>query len=417
MVSFDSCPDTIRVCYLAHHTAGGSAISLRTLLEHLDRERYVPTVIFHRVKNLASVAALEALGISVVSLVPPRSAAVPSWPGVNLTARLGERGMRGRVLEVYRVIRALGQASRRDTRWVLPMARHLRRLRPHLVHCNNGLRVHRLDLLLCAVLSIPVVCHVRNFETLTLLERLAARTVWRFIYISNAVAAHHRQQGIPPWQGVVIPNSVSEEAFVQPDPLLRAEFGWGPEHFVVANVGRLVRWKGQDVFLKAIHRLATDMPNLCSLIVGGADDNQNSRTYAQDLKKLVTEYGIEDKVVFTGFRSDAIQLMAAADLVVHSATNPEPFGRIIIEGMATGTPVIGADDGGVDDVITSGVNGLLVKPGDDQEMARAIKHLADNPDLRARLGQAGRQHVGEHFSITNHVRRIEQTYLACLKKQ
>jgi glycosyltransferase involved in cell wall biosynthesis len=411
---FDSCSDTIPVCYLAHYTGGGSAISLRTLLEHLDRERYVPAVIFHRGKNPSLVAVLEALDIPVVCLVPPSSADTPSWRGVNLTARLGKRGVRGRVLGVYRAIGAVGHALRRDARWIPPMTRHLRELRPHIVHCNNGLRSHRLDLLLCAVLGIPVVCHVRNFETLTLLERLIASTVWRFIYISNAVAAHCHQQGIPPWQGVVIHNAVSKETFAQPDPLPRAEFGWGPEHFVVANVGRLVRWKGQDVFLQALAQLAPRMPHLRVLVVGGADDNPKSQAFADELHHLVHTLDIADRVTFTGRRPDVARLMAAADVVVHSAVTPEPFGRVVIEAMAAGRPVIASAAGGVLDVVEPEVVGLLVPPGDADALAAALGRLAANPTFAAQLAEAGQRHVAAHFSAAHHVAQVTALYRSCL---
>lgn len=409
--------EPIKICYIAHYASGGSATSLQSLVSNLDRSRFSPIVLFHWIENPALVEALQAEDIPVFSLTEPQYSNRVFKLRVNLTSRLSGSSWRRKLLAAYQFSKAMRAFVRQDLKLMRPLLL-LQERSVDLIHFNNGLRHHRAGLLVSHWLGIPAVCHVRAFQTLTPLERFASKNVKRFFYISRAIAADCESQKIAPERGEVIHNAVCLPPLVTDEDkaLLRAEFGWDEGHFVIVNVGRLVRWKGQDVFLKAIHHLAADIPNLRSLIVGQADDNQNNRTYAQGLKKLATEYGIADKVVFTGFRSDAIQLMAAADLVVHSATKPEPFGRVIIEGMARGTPVIGADDGGVSEIITPGVNGILVRPGDDWEMAHAIKRLADDPVLRAKLGQAGRLHVKKNFSIVNHVRQIEQIYLDCLKE-
>jgi glycosyltransferase involved in cell wall biosynthesis len=409
------CAPPLPVVYLARHTEGGSALSLLTLVGGLDRRRYEPRVLFHAIRDRALVADFEALGIPVMGLAPPWSTGRPRLPSLQLSARLGPRGWRGTLRSVWRLMRVVAHVIRRDLRWQPALARELLRHRPGLVHCNSGLRAHRLDLLLCMALRLPVICHVRNFEPLTGVERLAARAVWRFIYISNAVAADLERQGIPAQKGMVVPNALLEGDLAAAGAVPRTALGLTAEHLVVANVGRLVRWKGQDVFLRALAEAAPGLPHLRALIVGGPDADASSRTFAAELRQQAQSLGLGDRVVFTGHRRDAQRLMAAADVVVHSAVTPEPFGRVIIEALAAGRPVIATAAGGVLDILEHEVTGLLVPPGDAPALARAIERLARDPGLRERLGTAGRRHVIAAFNRPQHVDRVTALYAQCLQ--
>ncbi|MCK6629309.1 MAG: glycosyltransferase family 4 protein [Anaerolineae bacterium] len=409
----------LKICYLARYTGGGSAISLQTIVSNLDRSRFLPIVLFHRIKNHELVAALRARDIPVFSLTEPYYFSTTSSAfKVNVTGRLSRSTWQRKLLSLYQLGKATGAFIKQDLKLIRPLLHFLNEHQVDLIHFNSGLSTHRADLLVSNWLGIPAICHVRAFETLTPLERFVGRKVKRFFYISQAIAQDYQNQKIAPHRGQIIHNVVSPPPLITPAEkmALRAEFGWDETHFVVVNVGRLVSWKGQDVFIKAIDCLAPRLPHLRGLLVGKADDNPGSYNYAQNLQQLVTDKGLTDKVIFAGFRSDAVRLMAAADVVVHSATTPEPFGRVIIEGLATGTAVVATNDGGVADIITPGVNGMLVTPGDDSEMARTIEELAHNPTLRAKLGQAGYEHVKENFSVAGQLKQLEQAYLACLTR-
>jgi glycosyltransferase involved in cell wall biosynthesis len=318
----------------------------------------------------------------------------------------------------YQLARALRDFVRRDRRLVAPLERFFRERKVDLIHLNNGLRYHRADLLVAGRLGIPAVCHVRAFQPLTPLERFLGRRVRRFIYISRAIGADYERQGIAPERGLVVHNVVSvpaapgEEARAK----LRAEFGWDRSHFIAVNVGRLVPWKGQDVFLRAVRAAAASLPRLRALVVGAADPNQKSRAYASGLEALAREAGLAGRVVFAGHRADVPALFAAADVAVHSATKPEPFGRVIIEAMAAGTAVVAAEDGGVAEIVAPETDGVLVPPGDAEALARALLGLAGDDARRRRLAAAGKARVERHFSVENQVRQIEQAYEACVAR-
>lgn len=222
---------------------------------------------------------------------------------------------------------------------------------------------------------------------------------------------------MPPERGVVVPNAVSLPNEPSPDAIvaLRAALGCTSEHFVVAHVGRLVRWKGQDVFLQALARLHGEIPGLRAWVIGEADANTDSQAFARSLHEMARSLGIADQAVFTGHRKDALDLMASADVVVHSSVKPEPFGLVIIEGMAAGRPVIASSAGAGEEIVENNVTGLLVPPGDAEALATAIRTLARNPELRVCMGEEARRRVAQHFSIERYVTRLESLYLEGLK--
>jgi glycosyltransferase involved in cell wall biosynthesis len=106
--------------------------------------------------------------------------------------------------------------------------------------------------------------------------------------------------------------------------------------------------------------------------------------------------------------------MAAADVVVHSAVTPEPFGRVVIEALAASRPVIATAAGGVLDILEPEATGLLVPPDDTGALAHALVRLAGDPVLRTRLGAAGRRCVAEAFNQAEHVARVTALYRQCL---
>jgi glycosyltransferase involved in cell wall biosynthesis len=254
------------------------------------------------------------------------------------------------------------------------------------------------------------------FDPLTSFDRLFARAVNVFVYISNAVASGYVQQGIPPTEGVIVHNAVDLKDFTPraatslDGQSVRSEFGWTTEQRLVGVIGRLDWWKGHEYFLQAIARVVGRVPNLKALIVGERQDSLLNRAYYDRLKSLTHSLGLEDKVVFTGFRSDIPRLMSEMDIVVLSSATPEPFGRVVIEAMAASTPVVATAAGGVLDIVEDGVNGLLVPCRDAAAMAQGIADLLLDPNKADRMGRAARRRVEAAFSVDKHVDAIQTLY-------
>ncbi len=164
---------------------------------------------------------------------------------------------------------------------------------------------------------------------------------------------------------------------------------------VAAIFGRLSRWKGQDILIRA----ARDLPDLELWIVGEAMFTGDDHAYAEELKRLAADAGMRERVRFLGFRDDIPELMRGADIVVHCSVSPEPFGRVIAEAMLARKPVVAAAAGGPLEIVEDTVTGLLVRPGDAAAFRSAIAQLAADPASAAAMGEHGRLRAEKHFSL------------------
>jgi glycosyltransferase involved in cell wall biosynthesis len=171
---------------------------------------------------------------------------------------------------------------------------------------------------------------------------------------------------------------------------------------VVSVFSRLALWKGQHVLLEALARL----PGVHALLVGaplfGEDD------YAKDLRRQAKALDVADRAHFLGFRRDIPSLMRLSDIVVHTSVAPEPFGRVIVEGMLALRPVVAARAGGAAEIVDDGVSGVLVAPGDANALAAALTDLLVNPAKAQALAEAGYKMALERFSLRSMLENLEQ---------
>ncbi|MNV30098.1 D-inositol 3-phosphate glycosyltransferase [compost metagenome] len=180
---------------------------------------------------------------------------------------------------------------------------------------------------------------------------------------------------------------------------LRAELGFGPQP-LVGLFGRLSEWKGQHVFLEAI----AAMEGVQAVIVGGALFGQEA--YEARIREQASSLGLDGRVRFLGFRSDVPELMAAMDAVAHTSIVAEPFGRVVVEAMMCGRPVVATRGGGVTEIIRDGETGLLVPPGEPSALAAALGRVLSDPALAERLAQKGREDVSQRFSLEETCRSV-----------
>jgi glycosyltransferase involved in cell wall biosynthesis len=172
----------------------------------------------------------------------------------------------------------------------------------------------------------------------------------------------------------------------------------------------LAHWKGHAVFLRALARLPKDLPWRAYVIGGPIYQTENSQRTIWDLREMGAALGIGDRVGFTGYVADTASAFRSLDILVHASTQPEPFGRVIAEGMACGLAVICSNAGGAAELITEGQDALAHAPGDDVALAAKMEELVRDPELRARLGRAGRLTAERRFELARLARELIPLY-------
>lgn len=177
-----------------------------------------------------------------------------------------------------------------------------------------------------------------------------------------------------------------------------------PDLPTVGVFGRIAEWKGQHVLIEALETI----PNLQAIIVG--DATYQDSAYFDRLRAMVDQKHLSDRVKFLGFRKDVQRLMAAVDIIAHTSIDPEPFGRVIVEGMALGRPVVATQGGGVGEIIDSLKTGILYPPGDSTALAEALRSLMRDPALASRLAAEGRSTVAARFSIEQSVQDLSRVF-------
>jgi glycosyltransferase involved in cell wall biosynthesis len=236
-----------------------------------------------------------------------------------------------------------------------------------------------------------VIWHVRDRIADDYLPRPAVKLVRRMTrHLATAVVANSRSTLdtlAAPSNPVVIYSVLPEVLSEVPR---RARSTGGPLTFGI--VGRLAPWKGQDLFLRAFAQTFPDGDER-AVIVGGVLFGEDE--YAQSLPALATRLGVAERVELRGHRHDVWEELSQIDVLVHASVTPEPFGQVILEGMAAGVPVIAARAGGPAEILRHDVTGVLYKQGDVGALAAAMQRMQD-PALRERLVANARAGLGRY---------------------
>jgi glycosyltransferase involved in cell wall biosynthesis len=367
------------VVYLHEHAEiSGGEISLLLLWEHLSRQRFQPVLLGPASGPLVERARCLA--------VPAYAAAFPRFRDLFTP-------------KAWRSLAAIAERSRQVG------ARILHGNTPHtnLAAAWVGRR-----------LRCRVVWHERTLPESGQWDA----DVWfrslpdRIICNSAAVA---RRFGGADGQVVVIHNGVPLQRFY-PDSggaAVRKELGLSPEDVAVGIVGNFVPWKNHELFLRSAALLGPDLAHVRFFVVGGEVFPENLGREAT-LRAEARRLGLEGRVSFLGVRTDMPAVMDALDVLV-SPAEVEACSRAILEGMASGTPVIGADAGGTPELIAPGKTGLLFRAGDACALATALRRVIEDAGLRKAMGEAARARTEAGFSIERQVREIQAVYDGLLR--
>jgi glycosyltransferase involved in cell wall biosynthesis len=233
----------------------------------------------------------------------------------------------------------------------------------------------------------------------------------RIIAISDFVARHVIETyGVPPARITIVHRGVDVARFdparTSADRIVRLAGGWGlPDGApVVMLPGRLTRWKGQHILLEALRRL--DRRTLHCLIVGAG-----SPRYRRELEAEIRRRPLPCSVGIVDECRDMAAAYMLADVVVSASTEPEGFGRVIVEAQAMGRPVIATSHGGAMETVVPGETGWLVPPGDAGALAEALTLALDlAPEERGDLAARAMAHVRANFTVAAMTQRTIAVY-------
>ena len=328
---------------------------------------------------------------------------------------LGQLGIPLREYQVatFRSVHALAQQAR--------LARQIARGRIDIVHAYNF--YGNVFAIPPARLVAPVViASIRDRSPyLTPMQKRVQRYACQFAdrILVNADAVRDwlvQDEGYDPTNIVVIRNGVEMSRFNGPPAgeRIRHELGLPRDSRLVVLVSRLARLKGVEQFLEAAAMLKARYPDVRFLIVG--ETSRPDAGYFDDLKRMSHALGLQDRVTFTGRRSDVPAVLSAAAVSVMPSLN-EALSNVLLESMAAAAPVVATRVGGTPEALQDGETGLLVQPGDPTVIASAVSTLLDDRELAVRLGYAARAQICKHFSVDQMVRATENLYADLLARK
>jgi glycosyltransferase involved in cell wall biosynthesis len=356
----------------------GSERALLDLLARVDVDRYDVTVVCP--EQSAFVARVRQLGIRTI---------------VAPLQLVHQRGLSARVVALFALTLAM------------------LRIRPHIVHVNQA-GFMRLASLASRIVAARVVCHVRLFEDARVL--VSDDTLWsspyRLIAISHAILGvlnqgEHTRANVEciydPLDGAEVRKHTQGGSRAS----VRAELKIPDAACLVSLVGRVCEEKRQDLLIEAALLGGEDVYYL--IIGGDPPPEPGRRSYRELLQERIAETSLGGRCLFTGMRDDVSALMLASDIVVVTTDN-EPLGRVLLEALSLGVPIIAPAAGGPREIIGDDERGLGFAVGDANGLAaRIVETICDPAASRARTNR-GAKWVEVVCSPENHARSVERIY-------
>ena len=368
---------------------GGGQRSLLLLLNLLDKDRFTPFV--GCLGDSPFAAEVEKTAANVVPLSLPAAH--------NKTDKVRRFTLRD-LLEDFQQLGVILQLHRMVKRYAID-----------LIHANS-LSVALLGGIVARINRIPILMHKRYATSYGILDRICERLLHRVILVSEAT----RWNFAPPAKQTLIYNGVNLDGFqasAEEVETLRSELlpDASDASIVTGVVTRITPEKGIHFLVRAMAALKGRIDS--KLLIVGGPYFQKDVDYMNTLQQEVTDLGVEDSVIFTGFLSDTRIVTSLLDIVLVPSIIPEACPRTIIEAMAVGKPVISTPLGGSKELVTP-ETGILVPPEDASAIADAITRLATDRERLKAMGAASRHRAEQLFSSEKNTALTESVYAELL---
>ena len=384
-----------KIChYIIATNLGGAEKSLLEILAILKQEPDLDIYVLAPKADGPLIIKLNELGIRVEVL---------EIPGLVMqTSRLNP------VKSVLLLLAAIPES-------ILYLARlrsHFSRERVQLIH-STGIKCHLILGIISRFLKLNIVWHMRDILTPGITRKLFMILHNPAIHCIANSKATAESIGI---DATVLYNGINTSTYKRTtDRIFSDKFAEIEKPFIIGIIGVLAEWKGQKDFLEMAKNITPKFPHVCFVIIGDTIyDTIGDRDYKRELEEMSKSPELVSRIYFAGFQEDSVAAINSCDLIVHASRKPEPFGRVIVESMSCSKPVIASAAGGVFEIISDTIDGLLFPPGDIDEMSRRIEILVKHDQIRKQLSINGRKRVVDQFSSEKqqqHLREIYKTIL------
>ncbi|MBU6950600.1 glycosyltransferase family 4 protein [Hahella sp. HN01] len=301
-----------------------------------------------------------------------------------------------------------------NLRYVLDLCEIIKKRKIDVVHINNSVYV----LMAAAITGTPCVWHIHGVveEKRSFLHRLLEPSVSCYLAISNYVSDSAAKHGYPKGKLVTVWNPVGDQFIEEGCTLsnesrnsdLRERYELAGNAFLIAVFGRIIEWKGQLEAVKAFAEAKLG-DEVYLVLVGGSTEGFGD-AYLEEIKKQAKLLGVEKNIIWAGFVRDVHEVYKDVDLVLHSSIEPEPFGLVVTEAMASGVPIIASKLGAPEELVDDGVTGLLVDPRNSTEFSTAIQKVVMDAAFRKLITQSAKISVKENFLPKQYADRMCEIY-------
>ncbi|OHB48692.1 MAG: hypothetical protein A2106_02205 [Planctomycetes bacterium GWF2_40_8] len=377
---------------------GGSAETTLHIVSSLNMEKY-DVFLAHGLSRESNMSIMEKEVVeSDLLLAEAKGVRVFALP--SLVRRLSFKNDLLAFINIYRLIK---------------------RIRPHIVHTHTS-KAGLLGRLASFLARVPIIIHTPHghvfhsyygpvmTKVFVFAEKILSFITDKITALTNRERDEHLEEGIASIEKyIVIHSGVMLDRLMNMNidaGAVRGEFGIAQDSNVIGVVGRLVPIKGHKYLVSAAKRIIKEFRNTVFVFVG--DGYLSSR-----LERQAESVGVRKNIIFTGWRKDAVEILDLFDILVLPSLN-EGMGKVLVEGMALGKPIIASNVGGIIDLVRNGENGILVPPGDSDALGEAILQLLKDKNLSEKLGKNGKAMVYPEFDASVMVKQIDDLYESLL---
>jgi glycosyltransferase involved in cell wall biosynthesis len=381
---------------------GGAEINLSLLAVELLKQGHLISIVLPGTGAFSKKLRNEGLGVEYVSGVPSLSVSM-YW------------------LNKYKIPNpfALVVDLFLGLVWFFRLWFLIRKTKPEIVQ-TVSMWAHAWGGLAARLAAVPVIAHFQDIVDVSsgfglfrrLLHAWAEMIPDQIVCISQKSAEQFNANSGLKNKVRVIVNTVDINKYLDKERVLAVLAD--KRCFQLGTVARITHWKGQAVALQVAHELKLQRINFNWTFVGTPVLGSND--YYQQLLQIVDQWGLHDCVQFIGWLDDVPSFYRSLDVLLHLPIEPEPFGLVLIEAMASGVPVIASSGGGADDLIISG-GGILVSPSDVDQCISAIKKIMYTPFEWSKRSKLARQFAVETFSLEGYMSEWNSVYQFALRKE